>query len=544
MRTLSLPLDAGPDLLLHNGRVVTVDREFSFAEAIAIKDDRIVAVGTDAELVELAGPRTESVDLHGHMALPGFIDSHCHPYPVGQRELKVNLMECRSIADVLAALETRVAQTPPGHWVEAGLGWREEWLAEQRLPTLAELDRVAPNHPVYLPHLGYMVVLNSAALRAAGITRATEDPNGGSIGRDATGEPNGVLIGIPAFRPVERIIPQPNLEQRLECLRFMCRQNAGWGKTGAVDAGLYAADIRTYQVLRDRGELTVRTNTMFRPDTTLPLDEVLDSLRAWGVVTGFGDDMLRLGGVKLFVDGGIEGALLREPYAADPTYYGQHATPPDVMRAICRLAAQLGWTMGVHACGGAAIDLLLDIYEDVDRDIPIRDRRWVLFHAFHPTARNIDQVLRLGVVVGVQQTLLYNLAPNFAKYWGPERVSTANPQRTWLDHGVPLAGGIDGTPFPILLAIWSSVTRATRDAGVVGPEQRITREQAIRMYTIGSAYQTFDERTKGSLEPGKLADVIVLDRDILRCAEDEIKDAQVLLTLLGGRPVHGSFAGL
>jgi predicted amidohydrolase YtcJ len=180
----------------------------------------------------------------------------------------------------------------------------------------------------------------------------------------------------------------------------------------------------------------------------------------------------------------------------------------------------------------------------VDRDIPIRDRRWQLLHAFFPTEHNFAQCLRLGIVVGVQQTLLYNLAPNFARYWGQKRVERANPQRAWLDHGVRLASGIDGTPFPILLAIWGSMTRGTRDAGVVRQDQRISRAEAIRTYTIDSAYAMGQERVCGSLEPGKLADVIVLDRDILQCHEDEIKDAQVLPTLVGGHVMHGSFEEL
>ncbi len=532
-------LDSSADLILEHGRIVTVDRDFHIAEAIALEGSRIVGVGNYDDMRSLVDLGTNTIDLGGKMVLPGLIDSHCHPFRYGQRQLKLSLVECRSIQQLLDAVAARATQTPPGHWIEAGVGWREDWLAEKRLPTRAELDRAARDHPVYLPHLGYLVVLNSAALRAASITRDTPDPPGGTIGRDANGEPNGILIGIPAFRPVERIIPPASLEQQLECLRFMCRQNARWGTTGAVDAGLYPEEIRVYQALHERGELTYRANLMFRPDLTLPLDEALASIRAWGVRTGFGNDMVRIGGIKMFVDGGIEGALMREPYAIDPTYYGQHTTPPETMLAVARLAAELGWTLGVHACGGQAMDILLDVYEEVDREIPIRDRRWVLFHGFFPTERNFEQCRGLGVVVGVQQTLLYNLAPNFAKHWGQERTEQANPQRAWLDAGIPLAGGIDGTPFPLLLAIWSSVTRGTRDAGVVGPAQRITREEAIRMYTMGSAYMTFEEGIKGSLEPGKLADLIVLDRDILRCPEDEIEDAEVLLTMVGGRVVHG-----
>ena len=476
------------------------------------------------------------------MVLPGLIDSHCHPYMYGLRQLKVNLMECRSIAEVLSTVAARVAVTPPGGWVEAGVGWREDWLAEKRVPTREELDSVAPDHPV-----SWRISATwwcSTRRRSGGRhTRDTPDPPGGSIGRDASGEPNGILVGIPAICPVERLIPLPTLEDRLECLRFMCRQNLGWGKT-APSIRLYPHEIRDYQELHARGELNVRTSVMLRPDTTRPIDEVLEGIRAFGVRSGFGDETLRIGSIKLFMDGGIEGALLREPYEIDPDYYGQHATDPEMVRAIAHLAAELGWTVGAHACGGGAMDLLLDVYEEVDRVIPIRDRRWTILHAFHPTERNFEQCRRLGLVVGVQQTLLYNLAPNFAKYWGRARTEQANPQRTWLDQGFDLAGGIDGTPFPILLAIWSSVTRGTRDAGVVGPEQRITRAEAIRMYTMGSARMTFEEQIKGSLEVGKLADLIVLDRDILTCPEDEIKDAQVLVTVVGGKVVHGDWGVL
>lgn len=535
---------AAADVILFGGRVVTVDRDFSIAEAVAMRDGRILSVGATSHVRALAGPRTEVVDLRGRMVLPGFIDSHCHPTQVGRYHLKLDLFDCHSIADITSRIGQQVAKVPPGTWVEAAMGWREDWLIERRLPTRAELDRVAPEHPVYLPHLGYTVVLNSVALRAAGITRDTSDPEGGAIGRDASGEPNGLLFGAPAFRPVERLIPLPDSDQRLAGLRYACAQNVSWGKTSAIDAGLTPDDMRLYQLLHERGELTVRTSMMFRPDTTLTLDEVLSSIRAWGITTGFGDALLRIGGIKLFMDGGIEGALLREPYATDPNYYGQQTTSPDVARAVCREAARLGWTVGAHACGGAAMDSILDIFAEVDCEIPIRDKRWMLLHAFFPTERNFAECRRLGIVVGVQQTLLYNLAPNFAAHWGRATVECANPQRAWLDRGVRLAGGIDGTPFPILLAIWSSITRGTRDAGVVGPDQALTRQEAIRLYTIDSAYATGEEHLKGSLEAGKLADVIVLDRDILCCDEDEIKDAQVLLTLLGGQIVHGSFGAV
>jgi predicted amidohydrolase YtcJ len=283
---------------------------------------------------------------------------------------------------------------------------------------------------------------------------------------------------------------------------------------------------------------------MMSIDVSLSLPDLLESIRSWGVYSGMGDDLLRVGGIKMHVDGGIEGALLRQPYAIDPTYYGQHSTPRETLKAVSLLAAELGWNVGVHACGGGAMDLLLEIYDEVDREISIRGRRFGLLHGFHPTEQNFEEIKRLGLAVTVQQPLLYNLAPNFIKFWGRELTENSIPLRSWLDHDIRPGGGIDGTPFPMLLSIWSSVTRKTRDACVIGPEHAITREEAIRMHTLDSAYVTFEEGTKGSLEVGKLADLIVLDRDILICHEDDIKDTEVLTTLLGGQVVHGGFEAL
>jgi predicted amidohydrolase YtcJ len=542
--TPTVTADLAADLILYNGSIVTVDDDFSIADAIAIKNGRIVGIGRGDELQSLSGPRSETVDLRRRMAMPGLNNSHGHPYRFGLRELRLNLMECRSIAEVLDAVARRAAETPPGAWVEAGIGWREDWLAEKRLPTRAELDSVAPDHPVCLPHLGYTLVLNSAGLQRAGITRDMPVPEGSSVGRDAAGDLDGSIVGVPLLRKVEKAIPPFGLEERLACLKMMCRQNLSWGTTSVLEAGLLPHDIRAYQALWQRGELNVRTSVMMSIDVSLSLPEILDSIRAWGVYSGMGDDLLRVGGIKMHVDGGIEGALLREPYAIDPTYYGQHSIPRETLRAVTLLAAELGWNVGVHACGGGAMDLLLEIYEEVDREIPIRGRRFGLLHGFHPTEENFEKIKRLGLVVPVQPPLLYNLAPNFIKFWGRERTEQSIPLRAYLDHGIRPAGGIDGTPFPMLLSIWSSVTRGTRDAGVIGPEHGITREEAIRMHTLDSAYVTFEEQQKGSLEVGKLADLIVLDRDILTCPADEIKDTQVLTTLLGGQVVHGSFEAL
>jgi predicted amidohydrolase YtcJ len=540
VRTRTALLDvSAADFLYRNGKIATVDGEFSIADGVAVLGGRVVGVGRGEELRGLVGRRTTVVDLGGRTVVPGFVDSHSHPYAKALGESKIDLRPCRSVQEILEKVELRSRELPPGEWVEAGVGWRTAWLAEQRMPTRKELDAVAPDNPVFLPHLGYTVMLNSAALAAAGIDRDTVAPGGGDILRDEAGEPTGEIVGIPAIRPVERLIPEPSLDARLAGLRFMCRQNLAMGKTSAIDAGVFPEGIRTYQEANQRGELTVRTSVMPRPDTTLPLPQVLESVRAWGVRTGFGDDMLKLSGIKMFLDGGIEGAHQREPYVGRPDYFGQVTTDPTVVREVAMLAAELGWDVGVHACGGAAMDTLLDIYEEVDARYPLKDRRFSLIHGFFPDERTFERCRRLNVPVAVQQTLLYNLATNFIAEWGAERVAMASPHRDYLDQGVMLGGGVDGTPFEILLAIWSCITRETRDEGIIGPGQRITREEALRMYTSGSAYVMHEETVKGALEIGKYGDMVVLDRDLLTCPVEEIKETSVIATIVGGEVRYG-----
>lgn len=256
------------DVLFVNGNIATVDKNFSYAEAVAISRGRIVGVGRASDLRALARPRTEIVDLGGRTVVPGFCDSHSHPYREALGESRVDLRPCRSVKEILDKVSERARSIPKGEWIEAGVGWRIDWLAEQRLPTKYELDAAAPDNPVILPHLGYTIQLNSAALAAAGIDRYTTAAEASEIVKDSAGIPTGEIIGIPAIRPVERIIPSVSMEARLAGLRYMCEMNLAMGKTTAIDAGVFPEAIRTYQELDERGELTVRSSLMPRPDTT------------------------------------------------------------------------------------------------------------------------------------------------------------------------------------------------------------------------------------------------------------------------------------
>jgi hypothetical protein len=300
--------------------------------------------------------------------------------------------------------------------------------------------------------------------------------------------------------------------------------------------------MRAYQKVWAAGDLRVRTNMTWVLDMSVPLslgeDALLAKLEGEGVHTGFGDAMLRMGAVKLFLDGFVETAWLKEGYASNPDFRGVQAVPRPTAMAVLAAANRNDWQVAVHSVGDAAVELALDAFEAADRERPIAGRRWSLMHAVIVAPDAHDRARRLGVVVSAQQLLLYAFAPTMITCWGEARMRRASPHREWLDHGLVVAAGSDVVPFDPLLGIWSLVTRGTLAAGVVGPEQRVTREEALRMYTLNGAYLTFEEDMKGSIEPGKLADLVVLDGDPLTCPEDEIKDLPVASTVLDGRVTH------
>lgn len=539
------PVPAGPaDTVLYNGLVVTLDPRRPTAQAVAFADGRFLSLGDDAETRALAGRGTLQVDLGGRTVLPGFVDSHAHVTHVGHELSKVDLSRCRSIDDVLNAVGERARVTPPGAWIEVSGMWHETALAEQRFPTRRELDRVAPAHPVYLPRgRRFFAVANSLALRLAGIDERTPDPDGGQLVRDPdTGELTGLLLQPPAFSLVRRLLPEPGPGHEVEAVRHGGRLFSQAGVTSVVDPALSPSALRAYQQVWAAGELQVRTNLTPVFDMSVPLalteQELVARIEALGLFTGFGDDLLRLGALKLFADGFVETAWLKDGYASDPTFRGVRALPPETLAAALRVASRNGWQVGVHCVGDAAVDMTLDAFEAADREAPIADRRWSLMHAVFMPPDAFSRARRLGVVIATQQLLLYAFAPTMLACWGEERMRQASPHRAYLDQGLVVAAGSDVVPFDPLIGIWSLVTRGTLAAGVVGAEQRVSRQEALRMYTLNGAYLTFEEELKGSIEPGKLADLVILDGNPLTCPEDEIKDLPVAATIVGGHVVH------
>jgi len=532
------------DTVLHHGKVVTVDRAFSIAQAVAIAGDRVVAVGSDADVDKLIGPSTKVLDLAGRTAIPGLNDSHLHTMVGAANELSVSLAEAKSIKDVQDALARRAAETPPGKWILGSSGWHESQLKEGRLPTRQELDAVTPNNPVHIARGGHVVVANSAALKLAGITKDTPDPAGGVIVRDkTTGEPTGALFENPAFMLVRKLIPPLTRDERIKGLKaFIAKLNAS-GVTATVEPGLQPDEIAAYMELWRQGGMTHRVHILRRIAK-------LDDLKTLDLLApNFGDDYLKIGGFKYLMDGGIEGAAMSEPYRIvegeqnDPNYTGKMLLPPggmDELKQMFLTAARSGWQVQVHAVGDATITSLVDLLAQVDRERPLKDLRWAVMHIFLPTPHALDEIKRMGVWTTVQDHPI-KLGHNMLRYWGPERAARAIPVRSILAKGIPTGGGtdapvVDYDPFE---SLWWMVTRKTlTDDKPLGPDEAISREDALRLYTMGSAAVEFWEDKLGSIEPHKLADITVLSEDYLTVPADRIKDIKAVLTIVGGKIVY------
>jgi predicted amidohydrolase YtcJ len=527
-----------------NGTIHAMDRERRVVDELFIAEGRIVLVGGAAKGWRQR-PGVEATDLRGRTVVPGFIDSHNHLLQTGLNAEHVDLSTAETVEDVLAAIEARATTTPAGGWVVTSSRWHETQLKEQRFPRRDELDRVAPQLPVLLRRGGHNVVANSVALRLAGIDESVSDPPGGTFVRDADDRLTGHVIGAPAFSPIIRLLPETTPAQMEAAINRATALYHAAGITGVIEPGLAPAEIRSYQALHAAGELSMRTTLMPRlsPGTTAEsLDRALAELRALPLLTGFGDQWLRIGGIKLVADGGVETSYLREPFAHadDPSSpRGKPQISAENLAAVCREAARLRWQVGVHCVGDAAIDLVLDAFEEADRARGIAGLRWTLIHMTRARPEQLERARQLDLCIAAQQPLIYALGAGWLRYWGPERAAAASPLDAFAVSGLPVGGGSDSpvTPYQPLLGICSSVTRATQLAGVLGPEHAISAGEALAWYTRGSAYLANASAGRGSLEPGKLADLVILGADPLRAQPDAIKDIPVEETIVAGRTV-------
>jgi predicted amidohydrolase YtcJ len=534
------------DLLLINGKIVTVDPDFSIIEAVAVKNGKILAVGTTSEMKNWKGSRTQMIDLAGKMVLPGLIDSHLHMVGTG---IALSQINCRtppmkSISDLADAVKKKTSDVKPGEWI-LGRGWDQAKLSDHRDPNRWDLDEASPENPVWLTRTcGHISVVNRRALEIAGVSKGTPQPVGGHIVKNENGEPTGLLQEGPAMDLVRQHIPSQDLEQTAEAIKLASNAYSEVGITGVIEAGIEPLDMRAYQKVATGGELTVRVNMMLRGRVTgESAEESAARIMDFPMTTGYGDDLLRFLGLKLLIDGGVGGrtALLREPYEDDPDNCGILTMPEDDLQKRVDAGNLAGMMVGIHCAGGKAMDIVLKAFEETDKLKPIKGRRFAIIHAYQPTEQNFETCRRLGITVASQPSFLYYLGESYYENVGHERSEWLKPHRTWIDKGIIVASGTDSpvTPYPPFPSLWASIARRTEVKNIqMGTEQSITREEAIRLYTINSAYHTFDETIKGSIEPGKLADMIVLDRDILSCPLDDIRETKVLRTILGGKTVY------
>jgi len=538
----SAPEAEAPDLVLYNGRIVTVDGAFSIASAVAIRGDRFVAVGDDAHARALAGAKTKQIDLLGRTVIPGLIDGHLHNAGGGPG---VDLSGARSMDELLSAVQARARTANPGEIIVSNSDWHEAQLKEKRLPHRRELDRVAPNNPVVLVRGGHEFILNAAALGRWNISRATVSPPGGEIGHDADGELNGELVDT--ARGLVKLPPPPKLTPEGIAAQMRLLNSAGLTSVRIPGSFQFGGDIvspyRMFQELKAKGQLTMRVNYLMRIFDFSSVDKVRATIASWNVRPDEGDEWLRIGGMKTLVDGGFEGGHMREPYAEPHgrggKFRGIQVVPVADYNAVVLELNRQGWRVATHAVGDAAVDQVLAAYEAADKERSIRGRRWAIEHLFIGRPDHYPRIRALGVVVSAQDHL-YLAAPSMAKYWGRARAEQVTPVRTFLDEKLLVAGGTDSPVIPHnpFWAMYHFITRDTISDGVYGADQRISREQALRIYTINNARLTFEEDIKGSIEPGKLADLVVLSADFLSVPESAIASIKPLATMVGGRFVY------
>lgn len=530
------------DRVLRVGALHPFDGTQDVYRSVALRDGAIVAVGEQPDACDdLVGPHTFTADLGDCTVLPAFFDTHNHMLRAGPDAAALQLRHAGGIEELVAAIRHTAGAVPAGQWIVPSRSWHESNLAERRLPTAAELDRATDRHPIALRRGGHVLVANTMALRRAGIDASTPDPPGGTIVRDGDGRPTGVLIERAAFAAISAQLPTPAFQDQLASLRQICLAYSARGIGAIRDPGVQDDEFLVYQTARERHELTVRSTVMLRLLPEWDVQRMVAEIERWSVRTGFGDDMLRLGGVKVFMDGGVEGGALREPYASDPGYRGHVFLSVDDLATVVDAAVARGWQVGCHAVGEVALDMVLDAYERVRRSRPgLRPGHLVVEHALFADERQRRRAVDLGVGVTVQHPLLYALGANMVAYWGEDRTERVAPIRGWVDDGALVAAGTDHnvTFYDPLLALWGMITRGTARAGRRGVDQAVDRRTAFALSTVAGARLIGEEARRGSLVPGHLADLVAFPVDPLTCPVDDLPELQPVATLVGGAATY------
>jgi len=530
------------DIVLFNGKIVTVDDRDSMVEAVAIRDGKFVAVGGTEEVMALAGDCTRVIDLEGKTVIPGIIDSHTHPGGIASRFLEVDCRAppVRNIPEILGMLKAKAEELGPSKWV-MGANFNDSKLEERRHITRWELDEAVPDNPVFIvADTGHQALVNSSALEVAGVTKDTPDPPGGELERNEDGLHTGLLYEN-ATALIREHIPEYTVAELKESFRKVVDQFSEWGVTSTHNASGRKSEIRAYKQLLDEGVRQVRMNLMVSVNSDVP-GGVLDALELAGVESGFGDEWLRVMSVKIMGDGSGAGGTccVYTPQHRGTKGLGLWMTDPEEVERLVVKAHDAGLRVSIHSIGDRGVDMALDAIEEAQRLNPKPDMRHRIEHNSLCTPKQLRRIKELGVTPSSSIGYMYGLGDQYAENFGPERSRWLHPHKTMKEMGI-IAGGNSDCPvtfYSPFVQIYEAVTRTTSSGQVVGPEEAVSVMDAIRVYTWNGAYLSKEEDKLGSVKPGKLADIIVLDRDILTVPEDEIKDIQVLTTIVDGRVVY------
>ncbi|MBA2242083.1 MAG: amidohydrolase [Chthoniobacterales bacterium] len=529
----SIALDrTDPEMILYNANVLTIDERRPRAQAMAIADGRFLAVGSNEKVRGLATARTKKIDLAGRTVVPGFIDAHSHPAVAGRMHLRQVDCDLRSIRAIQAAIRERAAITPAGQWV-LGFKYDDTKTSEGRPLTRADLDEAAPEHPVYISHRGgHTAYANSLAFRIAEIVEETPDPAGGRFDRDSTSGKHNGRISERATDAFDKIIPENySRADYREGVKLISQRLSRAGITSVHDAYGSHDDLRAYQDARAAGELSVRVYCL------IGYSEI-DRMIAAGLRTGFGDEWVRVGAMKMTCDGSISErtARLSEPYVGRPQDFGIQVMSEEQMYDYAHKAHEADWQIGIHANGDVAIDAVLRLYERLQREHPRRDPRFRLEHCTVVNDALVERIRALGAIPTPFAAYVYYHGEKMREY-GAERLNHMFALRSFLDAGVHVAPGSDYPPGPFepMMMLQSAVTRTDLHGNVWGARQRITAEEALRVGTLNGAYASFEDHLKGSIQRGKLADLVVLGRDPLREDPATLTTIPVEKTMVGGR---------
>jgi predicted amidohydrolase YtcJ len=553
--------EAPADIVVVNGKVLTLDAKSTRASAVAIKDGVFVAVGSDADIRKRVGPQTRTIDARGKSVIPGIIESHVHATGASRGEANQPYKQLYSIGEIQDWVRERAKALPAGNWIQLPRVDVTR-IRERRIPTRADLDAAAPDHPaVFTWQYANKTrqILNTRAIAAAGITRETEAPKGGKVLLGPDGNPTGVIENANAllikFLPA-RGVPD---EKYHDSLVTLLKRYNEIGITSITERNSNVEGFRTYEKLKAQGRLPVRVTVTIGLSTDGSVEGTEKAIAKIPFKTGDGDDWVKVGPLKVGVDGGaLYGtAYMREPYGprafslygiSDPAYRGDLRISAENLKNIIRTGHRMGWQMSSHVTGDAGVDAVLDAVEASNADSPVAPRRYNLIHAYFPDEATAKRVARLGVVVDTQPAWFYKDGDALLDALGKERMERFIGLQTWRKAGAKVALNADHmqgfdpdtslNPYNPFLAMQTAVTRKTEGGRVIGPKQRVTREEALRMFTIDAAWMSFDETRKGSIEVGKLGDVAILTGDFLTTPESDLNKLRAQVTIVGGKVVH------